>query len=154
MMMDSERRQMKRFVRALGTDLTAFMSPEKQQEETGYEPVRAFPLAAIINPEVYGRLARQEFDTEDNAIPEDDYERQVAAIEQGGVLTDIDILSAKMDEKVKEAKGKTKLTRDSIPIWDPASGKPPPGTEEATAPPPTKRPSSPGRRVRMRRGKS
>lgn len=145
MMMDAERRELKRFARLLGTDLTMFSSSaEKAEQASGFEPVRCFPLAAVLAPDAYARLASQDINIEDNEIPEEDYERRAAELEASGGITQIDVLSATIDEKMKGLRsGRTKMQMqaDRLPIWDPGSGLPPPGADP---------PAPPAVRLRMR----
>lgn len=150
MMMDAERRQLKRFARLLGTDLTLFSkSAEDAEMESGFEPVRAFPLAAILAPESYKRFSETNIDITDNEIPDDQYEAEIEALEKSGQLTQLDVLAAKFDEKVKAAQGAMKM-KSAVPEWEPESGEPPPWAAPATPAAPEPTVPKAGGRVRMR----
>lgn len=152
MMMDAERRQLKRYARLLGTDLTLF-SPKAEEAESmsGFEPVRAFPLVAMLAPEAFKRLSETDIDIIDNEIPEDQYEAETAALEKSGQLTQLDVLSTKLEEAAKVQRGVLKMSTGT-PIWEPESGEPPPWEQPK---PPEPEPPAPvpqaGGRLRMRR---
>jgi hypothetical protein len=151
MMMDAERRQLKRFARLLGIDLALFTS--KGEDEDSFGPLRAFPLAAILAPDAFKRLSEAQLAEEEHSVPDEEYEAQIAALEGGSRMTELDVISAKIDEAAKAARGsKLRMQSEALPVWDPESGQPPPGVTSVSAP--VSDAPTPGRsRIKMRSDK-
>lgn len=103
-LVERERKDMRKWTRFFGTDMAAFS--EAEVDET--QPVRAIPLAAVLNPEAYSRLVQQEGGAEESFIPDDEYERQAELLAQGGMLTDIDSILFNAEEQLKEKQDKSK----------------------------------------------
>ncbi len=96
---DRERRETRRWARFAGSDRDMFA--ENPVEEDG--PVRAIPLAAILNPEAFAHFSRnQSVKGPEDAIPEDVYLQQVDELEKGGHLSDIEVVLNQAEEKAKE----------------------------------------------------
>ena len=102
MQIDRERRDMRRWARFVGTDLSAFSESKINDEE----PVRAIPLSAVLNPEAYSKLANTYSSGEESGIEDSEYERQVVELEKSGLLTEIDSIVSSAEEKAKSKKVK------------------------------------------------
>lgn len=97
---NKERRELRKWTRFAGTDLAAYS--DKVPDE--YDPIRAIPLAAVLNPEAFHKLANTQMSSEESSIPDDEYQQQVDVLEKGGYLTEIDTLVQGAEEKLKEKK--------------------------------------------------
>lgn len=103
---------MRHWARFFGTDMNFYKGsdddPEASQDTT--QPARIMPLAAIINPEVFKHLA-EEGAKEHEEVDTDAYEMQIAQLEAGGLLTDIDEINKKAEEKLAFS-GKPRVKRE------------------------------------------
>jgi hypothetical protein len=110
MILELERRNVRRWARFLGTDMDVAGKDEIPEVEFGDSP-KVMPLAAILNPEVYKNFVENDFTSIEDAIPDDAYENQIAELEGAGLLTDIDMLGEEAEKVVK----KKKLESSMIP---------------------------------------
>jgi len=105
-MVEQQRRDVRRWARFFGSDMTVF-----QKDEEG-NPIKSeiadiFPLAGILNPEVYKELTeRYQITVKEDEIDKDQFEKQMRELEESGALTDIDILTDAAEKKMKEKKDK------------------------------------------------
>jgi hypothetical protein len=106
MLREKERRFVRRIARILGTDLDLAKDELPDEVEFGKAP-QLIPLAGLLNPEVYQKFIQTEVSSEEASIPDAEYEKQVEQLEKAGLLTDLDLIGADIDKKVKEIKSKT-----------------------------------------------
>lgn len=107
MIEEKDRRFLRRMARLLGTDLDVVEKGDAASVEFG-SPVRAFPLAGLLNAETYDRFIKTAMEEgelgEASTTADAEYERQINAMEKDGLLSDIDILGAEADKRGKDAK--------------------------------------------------
>jgi hypothetical protein len=103
-LIEHRRGEMRRWSRFVGNDMTVF------QRDADGNPVKAemadiFPLAAILNPEVYHEITEKHQTTvSEDEIDEAAYEAQVQDLEKEGLVTDIDIITDKAEKMSQEQK--------------------------------------------------
>jgi len=104
MLREKERRFIRRIARLLGTDLALTGREEFPTEEKFGDPPQVFPLAGLLNPEAYQKFMDTDSSSqiEASSIPDEEYEKQAVELEKAGVLTDIDVLSDKVEQMLKE----------------------------------------------------
>ena len=107
MQLDRDRWYMRQWAKFVGTDMDELLPEEERKEGVDLfgEAPRVFPLLGIVNPETFQHFVSQEGGTPDE-IDISEYEKQAAALEKGGMLTEIDIMSTAADEAVRAAKRK------------------------------------------------
>lgn len=105
MQLDRQRWQMRQWARLFGTDMDAL---QEDATESGFgDSPRVFPLAGLLNPESYNNfINREEGSGVFEETPLDQYEAQVAAMEKGGLLSDIDMMGSEADKKAQIKKDK------------------------------------------------
>jgi hypothetical protein len=104
MQLEKERRFIRRLARFFGTDMALAREGELQAEFEFGEAPEVFPLAGLLNPESYSKFMETETETATDEVAEAEYEKQVAAMEKAGQLSDIDLLSDTADDLVKAKK--------------------------------------------------
>lgn len=109
MQIEKERRDLRRWARFVGSDTAAFSEIEEDESA----PVKAIPLAAILNPEAFSKLANTYSHGEETFVDDSEFERQVEALERGGLLTDIDSIVGEAEEKAKFKKEQTQKEREN-----------------------------------------
>jgi hypothetical protein len=114
MQISRERREMRRWARFVGTDLSMF-SESPESPVNADDPVHAIPLSAVLNPEAYSKLANTHVRVEESSVDESIYERQAEMLEKEGLLTEIDSVVAQAEEKVKAKKMRLKSNPDQQP---------------------------------------
>jgi len=110
MQVEKERRDLRRWARFVGTDTAAFSESETPVDENA--PVHAIPLAAILNPEAFSHLTNTYSKGEEAYVEDDEFERQIEALEKGGLLTEIDSIIGEAEEKAKAKKDQSKKDKD------------------------------------------
>ena len=104
MMMMRERREIKQWARFLGVDMTAFQK-DADGNPIESETAEVFPLAGLVNPEIYNELVdRRETTVFEDEIGIEQYEKQIREMEKRGFLTEIDEITAEADKKVEDKK--------------------------------------------------
>jgi len=105
---------MRLMARFVGTDTDAFRTDQKYDMDSA---PRIFPLAALLNPEAYGRFVEQEEGGGIEEVPDSIFAKQVDDLSAAGLLSDIDVISDEIDLKVK------KFKRDAMEARLPPIGK-------------------------------
>jgi hypothetical protein len=104
MILELERRMVRRWARFLGTDASVVGQEEVPEAEFG-DVTKVVPLAALLNPEVYKRFVEADPGSSiEDSIPDDRYEAQIAALDQAGMLSDIDMLGEEVEKAIKKKK--------------------------------------------------
>lgn len=103
MMLELERREIRRWARFCGTDMDVVENEEVVDPKFGEHP-RVLPIAALLNPESYKNLMEADHAGIEASIPDDVYEQQVEALDAAGMLTDIDMLGEEAEKKIKQKK--------------------------------------------------
>lgn len=98
MLKEKERRFIRRMARMLGTDMDMTKDEIPEEVEFGTPP-DVFPLAGLLNPEAYKKFLETDVGEEEK-VPDDQYEKQVQALESNGLLSDIDLLGDEIDQRV------------------------------------------------------
>lgn len=104
MFSELDRRQVRRWARVLGIDMDVAGKETPPDVEWGDIP-KVMPLAALLNPEVYKNFVENDPGSAiEDSIPDEKYEAQVAALDQAGMLSDIDMLGDEIEQTVKRKK--------------------------------------------------
>lgn len=94
----------RRWARFLGTDMDVVGKEEITEADFGESP-KVIPLAALLNPEVYKRFVETDPGSSiEDSIPDEKYEAQIAALDQAGMLSDIDMLGDEVEKTLKKKK--------------------------------------------------
>lgn len=115
MQIEKDRREMRKMARFFGTDLASFSEIE---EEPNAAP-QVIPLAAILNPEAYGKMTERYATGQETSIDEEEFERQARMLEEAGALTEIDSIVDAAQGKLAEKKQQKKEEKDSVVLTDP-----------------------------------
>lgn len=110
MQIERERRELRRWARFVGSDTAAFSENPNEDESA---PVKAIPLAAILNPEAFSKLANTYSHGDETFVEDTEFERQAEALERGGLLTEIDSIVDEAEGKAKSKKEQTQKDKDS-----------------------------------------
>lgn len=108
-MLSEKKREIKTWARFIGTDLDAFKSEETDPDNTN----NIIPYSAIAAPDAYKALREHaEGSHAEDAVPDEDYERQCMELEQAGGLTEIDALMSEAIQQAQEKKNREILDKE------------------------------------------
>lgn len=106
---------MRQWARLFGVDLDVIRPGKEAKDNPGLFGVapRIFPLAGLLNPDVYSKFVEQESSAVlSDGIPEDVYAEQIRQLEEMDMISDIDVISSEAETL---AKNKTANERLSTP---------------------------------------